>query len=98
MAYGRLGWDEQKFWESSPSFLFKSLRGFNDLEEERDRKEWERLRILGTWVLKPHTKKPHDITPMKLLPLPWDKLRTKQEFLEKNKDLIPLWDKLERAK
>jgi hypothetical protein len=77
--------------------LFKSLKGFNDLEHERDKKEWERLRILGTWVLNPHMKKGSTLSPNKLLPLPWDRVQTKTEWLEKNKDLIPIWDKLDKA-
>jgi hypothetical protein len=35
--------------------------------------QWERLRILGTWVIAPHTKHPQNINPEKILPLPWDR-------------------------
>lgn len=92
-----MGWDEKKFFSSSASFLFKSLKGFNDLEHERDKREWERLRLLGSWVLAPHTKKGQSVSPTKLLPLPWDVVMTREKWLEKNKKLIPIWDKLERA-
>ncbi len=94
MAYG-YGWSEEQFWNSRPEILFKTWKGRND---ERNRSgEWERLRILGSWVLAPHTKKGQNITPTKLLPLPWDVVMTREKWLEKNKKLIPIWDKLERA-
>jgi hypothetical protein len=85
LAYGRLGWSEKKFFKSEPSYFFKALKGFNDLEQERQKNEWERLRILGTWVLSPHTKKGANLTPKNLLPLPWDKT-----FTEENKDILEI--------
>lgn len=95
MAYG-WGWSEEQFWNSRPEIVFKTWKGRGD--EKNRSGEWERLRILGTWILSPHVKKGHNISPEKLLPLPWDKVKTKEEFLKKNKDLIPLWDKLEKIK
>lgn len=99
MAYGRLGWSKKKFLNCDPLYFFKALQGFNELEEERNRGEWERLRMLGTWILAPHQKKGANLTPKKLLPLPWDpKPETREQWLEKNKHLTPIWEKLERAK
>lgn len=95
MAYG-WGWSEEQFWNSRPEIVFKTWKG--RIDEKNRSGDWERLRILGTWILSPHVKKGHNISPEKLLPLPWDKVKTKEEFLKKNKDLIPLWDKLEKIK
>lgn len=95
MAYG-WGWSEEQFWNSRPEIVFKTWKG--RIDEKNRSGDWERLRILGTWILSPHVKKGHNISPEKLLPLPWDKIKTKEEFLKKNKDLIPLWDKLEKIK
>jgi hypothetical protein len=89
LAYGRLGWSEKKFFKSSPEYFFKALKGFNDLEFERTKGEWERLRILGTWVLSPHTKKGHNLTPKKLMPFPWD-----LTFTQENKELLELAKKI----
>ncbi len=76
-----------------------ALKGFNDLEEERIKGEWERLRMLGVWVLSPYQKKGANLTPQKVLSLPWDpKPETRDEWLEKNKHLKSVWDKLEKAK
>jgi hypothetical protein len=85
LAYGRLGWSEKKFFKSTPDYFFNALKGFNDLEFERQKSEWERLRILGAWILSPHSKKGSNLTPKKLMPLPWDK-----SFSEENKDILEL--------
>lgn len=90
LVYGKLGWDEKKFFESSISFVMKSLKGFNDLELERDKREWERLRILGSWVLGPHAKKGVHLTPRSLLPLPWDK----NNWREDNKEILEQCDQI----
>ena len=89
MAYGRLGWSEKKFFKATPNYFFKAIKGFNELEEQRQREEWERLRILGVWVLSPHTKKGQNLSPKKLLPFPWDK-----SFVEENKDILELAKKI----
>lgn len=92
MAYGRLGWTEERLNNCTDLKIFElALKGFNNLEEERQKAEWERLRILGTWVLAPYSK---NLTPMKLMPLPWDVKRTREQFYKENKELIPIWDKL----
>jgi hypothetical protein len=78
-------WSENKFFNASPRYFFKALKGFNDFESERQKAEWERLRILGTWILTPHTKKGSELTPKKLMALPWDK-----SFVEENKEILDL--------
>lgn len=84
-------WDEDKFFNAKPGYFFKALKGFNDLESERQKAEWERLRTLGFWVVSPHTKKGSNLTPKKLLPLPWDKT-----FVEENKDILELAKEIAR--
>jgi hypothetical protein len=86
------GWDEPKLNDSTIEFIYKTRKGLRDKEERRERKEWERLRLLGSWVLAPYSK---GITPQKLLELPWDeKPKNKADWLEENKDFVKLWDKL----
>jgi hypothetical protein len=76
---------------SSMRVLELALKGFNDLEHERQKSEWERLRILGTWILSPHTKKGSNLTPKKLMAFPWDK-----SFKEENKDILELAKEISR--
>jgi hypothetical protein len=86
-----LAWDEDRFWNATPNYFFKALKGFNELEYERDKGHWERLRILGVWVLSPHTKKGSQITAESLLPLPWDK---QISWKERNKDILEICDRI----
>lgn len=92
MAYG-WDWTEEKFFNSTPEYFFKAWKGKSDKEMRALKASWEQLRLLGSWVLAPHSK---NLTPIKLLPLPWDKAKTRETFLEENKELIPLWDKLSK--
>lgn len=71
----------------------KALKGFNDLEFERTKGEWERLRILGSWVLSPYAKKGSRIVPKTLLPLPWDK---EKNWVEENKEILERCDEIIR--
>lgn len=45
-------------------------RSFVEVEEQRTRDEWERMRLLATMTIQPHVK--NRLKPDKLLPLPWD--------------------------
>ena len=86
------GWSEKKLNNSSLEFIFKTWKGKEDERFKNDKQEWERLRILGSWVLSPYSK---NVAPKIILPLPWDiKKSDKEEFEE----LQPLFDKLEKIK
>jgi hypothetical protein len=99
LAYGRLGWTEERLLNCDMRVFELALKGFNELEEERVKGEWERLRMLGLWVLSPYQKKGANLTPQKVLSLPWDpEPETREQFLKRNKHLTPLWDKLDKAK
>jgi hypothetical protein len=63
-----------------------ALKGFNELEEDRQRAEWERLRVLGAWVIAPYSKV--SMTPKKLLPLPWDVQESSEEWKKRNKKIL----------
>ena len=93
MAYS-WGWSEKKFFKSVPEYFFKVWKGKRDEADRFERQNWERLRVLGAWVYASQGSK--GITAKKLLPLPWDKVMTKEQFLKDNKNLIPIWDKLSK--
>lgn len=73
-----------------------SWREFELLRKHHEDKRWDeydRLRIMGSWVLAPHTKK--KVKPSDLLKLPTDerpKVVSKQEFEE-----IVRWHKLRNS-
>ena len=90
MAFG-WGWSEKKLWKSEVSYLFKSWKGRRNESDRIERQEWERLRILGSWILAPHAK---NITPKKLFPLPWDEVVTAEMWKERNKEILEQCDKI----
>lgn len=95
MAYGRLGWSEEKFFESKLSYFFKALKGFNDLEFERHKDNWERFRFLASVTLAPHTAKGRSTNPKTLFPMPWDKDDAKL-WRERNKEILDRCDEMIR--
>ena len=93
MAYGRLGWSEEKFFSSEVQLFFKALKGFNDLENERELKAYKQIRILVYRILAPHAKE--RLTVQDLLPLPGDDELIKRD----KKDLERLkkdWEHLDK--
>lgn len=92
MAYG-WGWDEKRVNETDIEIVLKTWKGKMDEFERFQKQEWERTRVLGAWIMNSQGSK---ITAVKLLPLPWDKKLTKETFLQENKELIPVWDKLSK--
>jgi hypothetical protein len=86
-----LGWDEERFWRSTPRELINCYRGKYRNDEQKSREEWERIRWQTATLLMPHAKKGQSITPKTLLPFPWEvdakpKL-TRAEKLERLKKL-----------
>ena len=99
MAYGRLGLDEDKFLNASPSYFAKALKGFNDLEFEREKANWERTRLIGYWTLNPYFKKGSNTTPKSFMKLPWDediKPMKADEWLKKNEKYNEAWNNLSK--
>lgn len=64
----------------SPSVLYdmtfdefhNAIEGRRELEDMRQRGEWERIRWQTCVLLQPNIKKGTSLTPQKLLPLAWD--------------------------
>ena len=50
-----------------------AAEGFVELEENRERQNWERQRWLATVLLQPHTKKGTSLKPTDIAKFPWDK-------------------------
>ena len=54
-----------------------AAQGFHDLEENRERQQWERTRWLGALLLQPHAKKGTRMKPTDIAKFPWDKRPSK---------------------
>ena len=70
-ALGVLRLSLSDFCQLSPAEFAQVCRKHRESEEEQERMEWERMRLLAAITIQPHCKK--KITPERLLPLPWDK-------------------------
>jgi hypothetical protein len=63
------------FCRCTPQEFFCIHKAFIAGEEEREKSEWERMRMLATITIQPHVK--GHIKPQKLLPFPWEKPKPK---------------------
>ena len=70
MALGRMGMRLDDLRRLTVDELEEAVRQWSEREEARYRDEWERMRLLATICIMPHTKK--RVTPQGLLPLPWE--------------------------
>jgi len=51
----------------------QAVKGWNEVQENRERGEWERTRWLGVLVLQPHLRKGRKLKPKDLAEFPWEK-------------------------
>jgi hypothetical protein len=49
------------------------MNSFYELQEQRERQEWERMRMLAYMNMKPHDTKKRIKKPADILPFPWEK-------------------------
>ena len=54
-------------------------KAWADRRDVEARGEWERMRTLATITIQPHCK--NRLTPEKLLPLPWDGIKSAQSWV-----------------
>lgn len=94
IALGKLGWSETQFWDSTLRALFNAVEGWTDLEESRQRQEWERMRLLAWITIKPHVKAGTLKKPGDLIPFEWDeKAKAKaRELTEEERERLKRWD------
>jgi len=55
-----------------------AMRGFYELEEQRQRQEWERTRWLATITMQPHVKKGSIKKPTDIATFPWEEEQKKK--------------------
>ena len=85
VALGWLNLTPDQLDDFTPRELENKLVGFEGLEERRDRGLWEKLRLLASTLLTPHTKKGKGIRPEKLWPFKWDKKEINSEPMPKER-------------
>lgn len=82
IGLGQLGFSPSVFYDMTFDEFIAAARGMNELEDMRQRQEWERARWSATLALQPHTKKGSRIKPTDLIIFPWEK---KQGATKNNK-------------
>tara|TARA_R110000744_G_scaffold139964_3_gene251123 strand:- start:2126 stop:2407 length:282 start_codon:yes stop_codon:yes gene_type:complete len=83
-----------EFYEMFPKHFWLKMDGFNDLENMRQRQEWERCRWQTAYLLNPHTGKGKTIKPTDLIEFEWDKTKSEVDF-EKLKERAEYIKKLD---
>lgn len=69
MGYVCLSYDD--FCRCTPEEFNGICKAYHNQRETDYKNEWERMRMLATITIQPHTKS--KITAQKLLPFPWEK-------------------------
>lgn len=72
------------FSRCTPEEFTSICEAYNRHDEAHSRESWERMRLLATVMIQPHTKK--KITPLGLLLFPWDKKEDKKKEPEISKE------------
>lgn len=84
---------DDEFYDTTLRRFFNRLQGWNELEEQRERSNWERSRMLATTVVNLMAKDPKK--PGDIWRLPWDKERKADGPLsaDEQKKRFEQWDK-----
>lgn len=78
LGLGRLRLSPSAFWPMLLQDFILAVKGFNELEQQREREHWERARWLGCVTLQPYGKKGKSLQPTDLIKFPWDKKRKRK--------------------
>ena len=70
----------EEFYNYLPKHFWNKMDGFYDLENIRERGEWERVRWSTTLLLNIHLGKGKSIKPKDLITFDWDKSTQKEDF------------------
>ena len=74
----RLSYDD--FCRCTPEEFNGICKAYHNQRETDYKNEWERMRMLATITIQPHTKS--KITAQKLLPFPWEEINKKSDKIE----------------
>ena len=86
IAFGQLGMNVDDFYDMLPREFWNKIEGFHDLENMRQRSDWERTRWSTCLLLNIHLAKGKSIKPTDLIKFEWEKEALKIDFEDlKNK-------------
>ena len=86
IAFGQLGMNVDDFYDMLPREFWNKLEGFYELENMRQRSDWERTRWSTCLLLNIQLSKGKSIKPTDLIVFEWEQDENKIDFEElKNK-------------
>ena len=80
MAFGYLGMGVVEFYDYLPKHFWNKLDGFYELENLRERGNWERTRWSTTLLLNIQVGKGKKLKPTDLIEFDWDKNDKKRDY------------------
>lgn len=75
IALGCIGLSYDDFCRCYPDEYYSIAKAWHEMRDAEMKADWERMRLLATITIQPHTKR--KITAQKLVPLPWDNTKKK---------------------
>lgn len=89
-----MGMSVEEFYEMIPKHFFNKMDGFFELEQLRDRSDWERTRWQTCYLLNIHLPRGKQIKLKDLMQFEWENKDTKEDY-SKLKDKAEYIKKLE---
>jgi len=78
IGLGQLRFSPSVFYDMTFEEFMWAAKGMNQLEEQRERQQWERARWSAVLALSPHAKKGQRIKPHDIAIFPWEKKAKKK--------------------
>ena len=80
IAFGQLGMGVEEFYDYLPKHFWIKMDGFYELENQRQRQEWERIRWQTTYLLNIQLPKRKTLKPKDLIEFDWDDKKSEVDF------------------
>ena len=100
LACGQCGMSDSEFWQCTLRDVNNRIKGFFELEQYRQQREWERSRWLATVLLSPSLQKGKTLKPKDLIEFEWEKPKAKpkkqlsEQEEKERKEFLAKLDKL----
>ena len=94
ICVGQIGMDSDDFYQCEMWEVNAVISSFYELQQKREAEEWERMRMLAFYSVKPHDTKNKIRKPLDLFGLPHDKQQTGKEDLKAWLDAVMEQDRI----
>ena len=89
-----MGMSVEEFYDMIPKHFFIKMDGFYELEQLRDRNEWERVRWQTAWLINIQLKRGKTLKLQDFIRFDWEKvnkkgnkkMKNRAEFIKKQED------------